>query len=103
MLHYLFRPKTKFWFKKPTSLHEKKTGWALIFNFLCGHPHGADMPSHPPPLVCMRPPEPGPTPPSCGHRKWMAPCSIHLNRVFCLYLVPTLGRTMFYQRWALDL
>jgi len=50
-------------------------------NFLCGRPHGAD-----PSPVCMRPPEPDPSP----RRKWMAPLHILLTQFMyshCTYIL----------------
>ena len=56
--------------KRPTSLHEKKTGWHQWILIFCVDVHvGLD----PPPSVHMRPLEPGPLPTPCGRHKWMAP------------------------------
>jgi len=51
--HFLFRSKTKFWYKNAYILHEKFLSEGS--NFPCGRPRGAD-----PSSVRMRPPEPHP-------------------------------------------
>jgi len=60
--HFLFCPKTKFWSKKNANFFawEEDRMTSVGYNFLCGHPHGADTPIH------RLPHEPNSPPPLCG-------------------------------------
>jgi len=97
--HFLFRPKTKFWLKTPSSMHEKKTGWchwALIF---CVDVHMEVIPLPLSAWVHL-----SLVPLSCGRHKWMAPdrpsrrcCSLdtlymslfrYISRLFCRSFEP---------------
>jgi len=67
---FLFRPKTKFRLKMPTSLHEKKTGWCHWTQILYVDVHLELTPFR------RRPPERDSLPPPCGRHTWMAPIAM---------------------------